>query len=83
MRDRTGEKIEEDREAVRPILEVLMQNLGLSEDEATLFHLESWIYVHGIATMLATAYLDWDMNFIIKSLTDVYEGLKHRYTGGK
>lgn len=83
MRDRTGEKIEEDREAVRPILEVLMQNLGLSEDEATLFHLESWIYVHGIATMLATAYLDWDMNFIIKSLTDVYEGMKHRYTGGK
>lgn len=83
MRDRTGEKIEEDREAIRPILAIIMKNLGLSEDAAFVFHLEAWLYVHGIATMMATSYLDWDMKFISKSLTDVYEGLKYRYTGGE
>ncbi len=81
MRDRTGEKIEENREEIRPILEIIMKNLGLSEDAAYLFHLECWLYVHGIATMLATSFLNWDMDFISKALTDAYEGLKHRYTG--
>lgn len=83
MRDRTGEKIEENREEVRPILNIIMKNLGLNEDEAFLFHLELWLYVHGIATMVATNYLDWDMDFVSEALTDAYEGLKHRYTGGK
>ncbi len=83
MRDRTGEKIGEDREAIRAILEVIMNNLGLSEDEAFLFHMEQWLYVHGIAAMLATSYLDWDMDFVSRALTDGYEGLKHRFLGGK
>lgn len=83
MRDRTDEKIEESREEIRPLLNIIMKNLGISEDEAHLFHLELWLYVHGIATMIATNYLEWDMEFISKALTDVYEGLKHRYTGGK
>ncbi len=83
MRDRSGEAISENREEIRPQLELIMQNLGLSEDEAFLFHIELWIFVHGIATMLVTAYLDWDMEFVSQALTDVYQGLKHRYTGGK
>lgn len=83
MRDRTGEKIAENREEVRPMLDIIMKNLQLSEDEAYFFHLESWLYVHGIATMIATNYLDWDIEFIDKALTDAYEGLKYRYTGGK
>lgn len=83
MRDRTSEKIAENREEVRPMLDIIMKNLQLSEDEAYFFHLESWLYVHGIATMIATNYLDWDIEFIDKALTDAYEGLKYRYTGGK
>ncbi len=83
MRDRTGENIEENREEIRPLLELIMKNLGISEDEAYLFHLELWLYVHGIATMIATNYLDWDIEFISKALTDAYEGLKYRYMEGK
>lgn len=83
MRDRTGEKIEENRGEIRPILEIIMKNLGISEDEAFRFHIETWIYVHGIATMLATSFLDWDEEFTSAALTDVYEGLKYRYSGGK
>ena len=79
MRDRTDEKIEENREEIRPILDLIMKNLGIDENEAYFFHLELWLYVHGIATMIATKYLEWDIEFIDKALTDAYQGLKNRY----
>ena len=83
MRDRSREKIEENTEEIRPLMQLIQQNLGISEDEAYLFHLEMWLYVHGIATMIATSYLDWDDEFISRVLTDAYMGLKYRYTEGK
>ncbi len=83
MRDRSGEIIREDRESIRPLLDLIMHNLGISEDEANMFHLELWVYVHGIATMIATSYLEWDEDFVSRTLTDAFEGLKYRYTGGK
>ncbi len=83
MRDRTGETVEEDRASIRPLLEILMSQLGLSEDAAYLFHLELWVYVHGIATMIATGYLDWNLDFISATLTDVYLGLKGRFARGE
>ncbi len=81
MRDRSGEKYGEDRESIRPILEIIKKNLSLDEESAYLFHLELWIYVHGIAAMIATSYLNWDEEFTSRALSDVYLGLKHRYTG--
>ena len=83
MRDRSSETIEENREEIRPLIELIKQNLVISEDEAYLFHLEMWLYVHGIATMIATSYLNWDYEFISKVITDAYMGLKYRYTEGK
>lgn len=83
MRDRSREKTEENKEEIRPLMQLIQQNLGISEDEAYLFHLEMWLYVHGIATMIATSYLDWDDEFISRVLTDAYMGLKYRYTEGK
>lgn len=83
MRDRSSEKIEENKEEIRPLTQLIQQNIGISEDEAYLFHLEMWLYVHGIATMIATSYLDWDDEFISKVITDAYMGLKYRYTEGK
>ncbi len=79
MRDRSNEKIEENREEIRPLIELIMENTGLSEDDAYLLHIEMWIYVHGIATMTATSYLDFDMEFTGRIITDVYEGLKYRF----
>lgn len=80
MRDRSREKPEENREEIRPLLELIQRNLGLCEEDAYLFHLEMWLYVHGIATMIATSYLDWQDEFISKVLTDAYMGLKYRYS---
>lgn len=82
MRDRSHENIE-DSEENKPLTELIQQNLGISEEDACLFHLEMWIFVHGMATMLATSYLELDEEFISRVLTDGYEGMKPRYTGGK
>ena len=51
---------------------------GLSGPEAELFHLEMWAVVHGVASMLATGYLDLDENTVSRILTDVYQGVKQR-----
>ncbi len=82
MCDRSGEAVTDDRESVRPLLELLKTNLGVSEEEAVMFHLEMWIYVHGIATMIATSYLRWDEDMVSRLLTDAYLGMKYRYTEG-
>lgn len=82
MRDRSQEEKQEGEE-IKEFIELIEQDTGLSEESACLFHLEMWIFVHGIATMIATSYLDWEMEFVSKVLTDGYMGLKYRYCGEK
>lgn len=79
MRDRTEEKTEQRNDEFKPIVGIIMKNLGLTEEEATMFHLEMWVYVHGIASMIATSYLEWDKETISRMLTDIFLGLKERY----
>ncbi len=83
MRDRSAEKINESREEIRPLLELIMKNLGIGEDEAFKLHIELWIFGHGIASMVATGFLDWDIPFISQGFTDVYFGLKSKYAKEK
>lgn len=78
MRDRTHEEKAAGDE-LEALLGLIQKNMGLSQDDAYRFHLEMWIYVHGIATMIATAYLEWDMDFISAALTDAYQGLRLRF----
>ncbi len=79
MRDRSNEEEKQDNEEIKQIIELIKKNTGLDKEDAYLFHIEMWLYVHGIATMIATSYLDWDIEFISKALTDGYIGLKYRY----
>ncbi len=79
MRDRSGEKIGENEQDITAIVDIIQKNTGLSRERAYMFHLEMWVYVHGIATMIATAYLDWDRETVSSILTDAYEGLKKRF----
>ncbi len=60
---------------------LVQNNTGLSEDTAHLFHLEMWAFVHGIASMFATSFLDLDWDLVSKMLTDAYLGLKTQYEG--
>ena len=83
MRDRRGKTPEKEDPDTELVLRFIQKATGLSRDSAWLLHLEMWIYVHGIATMLATSYLQWDPAFVSRSLTDVYEGLKIRFVEGE
>lgn len=78
MRDRSGEE-NKDEEEIKELIGLIRKNLGLSEAEARMFHTEMWFYVHGIATTIATSYLEWDTEIISKVLTDGYNGLKYCY----
>ena len=79
MRDRSNESFD-DKIYMKPLMEEVQKNLGLSEDDAYLFHLEMWIFVHGIAVMTATSYLEWDMDKVSEVLSDAYMGLKYRFS---
>ena len=80
MRDRSLETIQDDGQELKPLIELIQKDTGLNQEEAYRFHLEMWIYVHGIATMIATSFLDWDMDYVSQLLTDAYIGLKYRYS---
>lgn len=77
MRDRSAEGAYETGDAA---METLVQrNTGLDSDKTKLFHLEMWAYVHGIATMFATGFLDLEWELVSKMLTDSYQGLRKQY----
>lgn len=79
MRDRSNEEIKEERESLEGLLKIIASSTGLTMDEAYMFHLEMWVFVHGIATMIATEYLQWEWDMISRMMTDSYEGMKARY----
>ena len=58
---------------------VVQNSTGLNSAEAKLFHLEMWAYVHGIATMFATGFLNLDWELVSKMLTDSYQGRRKQY----
>ncbi len=80
MRDRSREQIGDGMEEIEPLLAMIEKNMGLDREAAYRFHLEMWLYVHGIATMIATSYLDWGMDFISSVLTDAYTGLNWHFS---
>jgi len=79
MCDRTGEPIPEGSELTDQMEEIVHKNTGLAAAEAKLFHLEMWAYVHGIAAMFATGYLDLPWDLVSRMLTDAYQGLRKQY----
>lgn len=79
MRDRTNEDKTKHGEEVEMLAELISKKLNITKENAMLFHLEMWTYVHGIGTMLATNYYDWSEALASKTLTDMFEGLKYKY----
>ena len=60
---------------------MIMKNYGLYQDDAAKLHLQMWIFVHGIASMFATDYIDWDWETVSKLVTDAYKGLSNNLQG--
>lgn len=62
---------------------IIMKNYGLYTDQAYTLHAEMWVFVHGIATMFATGYLDWEWETVSKMVSDVYLGLLAKIKQGE
>ena len=77
MRDRSKSEQENDEDVIA--IRFIQDKFGLSLDMARLFHLEMWTFVHGIAVMYATSYLDLDDEIVSGMLSDIFEGLKSRH----
>ena len=74
MRDRTGEGEAAEDHSFDVAVERIMVATGMNREAAARFHLDMWVFVHGIATMLATTYLDLGDELISELLTDAYQG---------
>jgi AcrR family transcriptional regulator len=82
MRDRSKEMAPKESKLNDEMNDIVCKNTGLSEDEAKLFHFEMWAFVHGIAVMLATDYIELNLELASKMLTDAYQGLRKSYNLG-
>ena len=82
MRDRSEEQIKENPEEMDALIGLIAKQVGIDKAAAEFFYLEMWAYTHGIASMIATGYLNLDEEFASRALTDMYEGLKCRYENG-
>lgn len=78
MRDRRGEDIPAAMQDshLDYILDTIVNATGLTRGQAYTFHLVMWIYVHGLASMVATHYLDFSDEDISMLLTQQFQGMK-------
>ena len=70
MRDRSHE--EKGAMQADALIAMICERSGASEAEARAFHLEMWVFVHGIAAMTATSYLDFSEEEASAMLSDIY-----------
>ena len=68
----------EDRSFLRMVT-VAGNAAGLPEEAARKLHLELWMFGHGIASMIATNYLEWDKETVSGMMSDAYLALSARF----
>lgn len=78
MCDRKGEKLKPSPDFNQSV-EMIMQANGVTREQAQTIHFETWVCVHGIATMVATCFLTLEWEEISQILTDVYQGLRAKF----
>lgn len=79
MRQRQGDS---ESEAYRFHREALLATqYGFDVSEAERMHTHMWIYVHGIATMYATGFLNWDWETVSNLLTEEFFAVKNKLFG--
>ena len=78
MRDRRGEALSVSVDFEQSVNLIMTAN-STTREIAERIHFESWVFVHGIATMRATSFLTLDWDAISDMLTDVYQGLKAKH----
>ena len=81
MRDRGGEDLRPTPDFEASV-DMIMAANGISREAASMLHLEMWACTHGIATMIATSFLDLEWELISRMLSDAYLGLRARHVAG-
>lgn len=83
LRDRSQDAVSElERgfsDANEAAYNALMQANGYTLDEAKAFHLHMFIYIHGLAAMIATGYIPYVQRDCSALLTEEYEALKRLF----
>ena len=74
--EETADAVEETADAVEEAVE---ETPTATFGDSSGTHLEMWTFVHGIGSMIATSSYDWDLDLASQTLTDAYQGLKHRF----
>lgn len=80
MRDRTKESFTHPDDLGDQMVATVQGNTGLDEEEARLFHLEMWAFVHGIASMIATGFVELEQELVSRMLSDAYLGLRKEWS---
>ena len=78
MRDRSGSETLDEDSGFNDEVFKIMERSGVPENRAHELHAHMWVWVHGIATMYATGYLNWDWITVERMLTDEFFGVKTR-----
>ena len=61
------------------VLELVMENTGMSRERAMQFHRHLWIYTHGLASMIATKFITLEMSQIEMLLGEQYHAVRALY----
>ena len=73
------------QEALTPILNRsisrIMEQYHIDQEEAHYFHDQLWMHAHGIASMIATGFCDWNMDKVQKMLLECEQYLSRKYGG--
>lgn len=71
------------KQVLLPIIECsikeLMKTYHISHEEADLLHDQLWMHTHGIASMIATNFCDWDMEKAQRMLADCKRSFTEKY----
>ena len=57
----------------------LMQTCHISHKQADLLHDHLWMHTHGIASMIATNFCDWDLQKVNRMLTECQNAFMQKY----
>jgi len=79
MRNRLDESVSVGIEINNRMESMVFEQTQLEQDMVKRFHFEMWAFVHGIAVMFATGFLNLDWDLVSDVLTDAYQGLRKQY----
>ncbi len=73
----------ETKRSLLPMIETAMEDLmvayRIGHEKADFLHDQLWMHTHGIASMIATAFCDWDMEKVARMLADCKDAFVKEY----